>query len=237
MFKPIFVVALAAPLLATPVFTTAPFGARLVCAQQAPTASFDEGKAVSFARDVKVPTSVRRALPRRAQTLLCVAATVEGRAALLHLWNPAKGDSVLDVLAKPKGKSAPRRLKRVSLGRIEPNQIAARVAPLQKGKKGTVIALNWSESQAAGAFSTVPMLAVILPDGLGGKVLTQDLSTESSVGGNVFHSLRVGAQGEAFMLLTNEAFDAGTQQLQRLTWQKTRFAPEGEAVTRPLSSD
>lgn len=245
-FKPVLVLALAVPLAAGAIALNAPQNVRAQdtatvvtnTAQDAPLVPFDGGQEVAAARKIAVPASLRRSLPRGAKTVLCATTTVNGHALTLHLWNPTKGDSRLDVLANmaTRSKSKSRvltRLKRISLERIETGRITARVASLEKGM---VIALEWSESQSAGAFMTVPMLAVVLPQGTSGKVILQDLSTESSASGNVFNSLRTDTRGETFVLLTTEVFDGGSQTVQRFVWNGTKFAAQGEGVTQPLST-
>lgn len=211
--------------------------------------AFDEGTLVPRLKTVVLPALVRRNLPRGAQTVFCVEARVENRAVLLHGWNNSKGDTTLDILVKSvarrsvrKSKSSRRalasfsRLKRVKIGRIAPNQVVVRALPLKTGSRGWVVSFEWSESQSAGAFMTVPMLAVTFPNGSGGAAIFQDFSTESSAGGNVFYLLCKAQNGEAFLLLTNEAFDAGTKSLGRTGWNGRKFEKQGESVTRPLET-
>lgn len=209
-------------------------------AQTAP--AFDEGRPVPAAREVPVSASVRRTLPRGAKTLFFVAARLDNRAVLLHGWNTAKGDASLDILAAVPARRSSRtrrntsslaRLKRINVGRIEPMQIVVRVAPLKAGR-GSVIALDWSESQVAFAFMTLPMLAVVLPNGIAGAAIQQDFSTESSAGNNLFYEIRTAPNGEAFLLLRDQSMDAATQRLQRFCWNGRKFERQGEAVTKPL---
>lgn len=235
-----------------------------VAAPDTGAAAFEEGTPAPRARAVLLPASARSALPRGAETVFCVAATLDNRPVLLHAWNSARGDTTLDILAtktvsrKAKGKGKRRRtistsrLKRIAAWRIVPNQVVVRVAPLKAGAslagapskasssnanaRGLVISLEWSESQAAGAFMTVPMTVVVLPGGASGAVMRQDFSTESSAGGNTFYTLCTRENGEAFMLLRDESFDARTQELKRSVWNGRTFERQGESVTRPLET-
>ncbi len=232
-----------------------------VAAPDAGAAAFDEGTPAPRAREVPLPASARSALPRGAETVFCVAATLDNRPVLLHGWNSARGDTTLDILAtttvsRNKGKrrrtTSTSRLKRIAAGRIVPNQVIVRVAPLKAGAssagarsktssskanaRGLATSLEWSEPQVAGAFMTVPMAVVVLPDGVSGAVIRQDFSTESSAGGNTFYTLCTSENGEAFLLLRDESFDARTQNLQRSVWNGRTFERQGESVTRPLET-
>lgn len=243
----IFAALLAAALMGGTVVSVRAQGDAVSPAQSAPDASapaFDEGKPAPVARAATLPASVRRTLPRGAKTLFCVSARLDHRAVLLHGWSNAKDEATLDILGttavRSKSRSRTRRttslprLKRIAAGRIVPMQIVVRVAPLKTGGHGSAISLEWSESQSAFAFMTVPMLVLVLPSGVAGAAIQQDFSTESSVSGNVYYSLRTGKNGEAFMLLYDQVFDAGTQSVQRFAWNGRKFERQGESVTQPL---
>ncbi len=220
--------------------TTAPVAAQNAPASQDAhaTSVLSSSTPVEVASDVALPASVRRVLPRGATSLFCVAANINKRAVLLHGWNARRGNTTLDILATTGSSHRTKyvRLKRPTTTRIEPgNGVAVRVASLDAAKRGTVITLNWSQSQAAGAFSTVPMLAFDLPKGVGGSAFSQGLETESSAGGNVFYQLRADAKGRAVLVLIEEVFDAGSQLVKRYEWNGRQFVPRGEAETVPLS--
>lgn len=215
-------------------------------APDASAPAFDEGKPAPVARAATLPASVRRTLPRGAKTLFCVSARLDNRAVLLHGWNTAKGNTTLDILSTTPARRSSRtrrtastaRLKRIAAGRIETGrEVVVRAAPLKTGGRGSVITLKWSESQVAAAFTTVPMIALVLPNGVGGAVITQDFSTESTSGGNTFYAICTAPNGEAFMLLRDESFDGGTQNLQRFVWNGRKFERRGESVTKPLAPD
>lgn len=200
--------------------------------------SFEEGTLASQATKTTTPASVRRNLPRGAKSVFSLRAKLGDKNLLLHAWNSAKGDGHIDILAPSTTKSKSRptytRLNRVTLRSIEPTNYSIRLAPLKAGKPGWVMAVNWSEPQVAMAFSTVPMTVFIAPTSDSGKVLEQDTETESSTGGNVFYDLRVDKNGDAFLMLVSEFFDAGSKSLQPYKWNGSKFVEEGKSASRPL---
>ena len=211
-------------------------------AATANASAFDGGKIVPRAFKRTAPTYLRKMLPRGAKTMFCQGTKLGKTDVLIHGWNPAKGDGRIDILvpvetkASPKSKKYPvyARLNGVTVERIESQQYRIQLAPLKAGKPGWVMAASWSQSQAAGAFMTVPMKVFIAPGGNESKVITQDTSTESSVGGNEFYDLRIGKNGDAFLMMTSESFDAGTKRLQSYRWNGTEFVRSGESAELPL---
>lgn len=228
----------------------------IAAAETAPSTNaraFDEGTLAPLAPKEVLPAAIKSALPKGATTLFCVATKLGNRMALTHGWNAAKGDTHIDIMERtavrqrhkpgrrnralrtdPRMISKYTRVARMTMARVESDNFAIRVTPLKMSARGLVISLEWSEEQSAGAFMTVPMLVFVLPQGLGGSVISQDFSTESSTGGNVFYLLHKDKNGNAFLLLTTQAFDAGTQELQRFTGNGRRFERQGESLTQPL---
>lgn len=185
----------------------------------------------------RAPAAVRRALPRGAQTLFYVRTALGGATVFVHGWNPKKGNTVVDALTLTPG---PRRLQRVSVPRMDPTSdvlVRAALLDAKSPRGGVVLALNWNESEARGAFLRVPMLALVGPAGWSGPFYTQSLETESSASGNEYFTPQRGANGVIEMLHVSESFDAGTQTETRHPWNSRthQFEPAGKGVEKPLA--
>ena len=206
---------------------------------------FDEGVVVPQAVEKTAPTYLRQMLPRGAKSVFCLKTKLGEKDVLIHGWNPAKGSGHIDILVPVKTKATRKsrsrliyqRLGGVRVGRIDSDNVAIRLTPLKAGQPGWVMSLNWSQSQSAGAFMTVPMTVFISPKSDDGKVLTQDTSTESSAGGNEYYDLRTDKNGDAFLMVVLEGFDAQAKNLQPYRWNGSQFVRQGESADRPLKSN